>query len=86
MATPTVANSQRHPELFAEGGRSLAEPICPGAHQFHVYPTGEAEYHWRIAAFASNVTISRHKSLKFALKKCTWLNVLRGQGVRNDSK
>jgi hypothetical protein len=39
-----------------------------------VLPTGEAEYHWRIVALATNQTISHHKSLTYALRKCTRLN------------
>ena len=63
MATPTLANPLNpHPRY--------PKPQ-PG---FSVFPTGEAEYSWRIAALASNQTISRHKSLAYALRKCTRLN------------
>lgn len=48
---------------------------------FRVFPTGEAEYHWRIAASATNQTISRHKSLSFALRKCSRLNHRSGKGA-----
>jgi hypothetical protein len=39
-----------------------------------VFPTGEAEYHWRIVALATNQTISLHRSLTYALRKCARLN------------
>lgn len=84
MATSNLAPS-RHPQLFA-GTERHARAICPKPHQFRVFPTGQAEYHWQVAALATNQIISRHKSLKFALKKCACLNEQRVQGVRNDSK
>ena len=61
---------------------TLANPLKPA---FRVFPTGGAEYHWRIEALATNQTISRHKSLSFALRKCSRLNQPSGKGVRNGS-
>jgi len=86
MARPTLANSHSFHPLFAETG-----PFAPTAYpksqpEFRVFPTGNAEYHWRIAASATNRTISRHKSLTFALRKCTWLNNSRSKGARNATK
>ena len=63
MATPTLANPfSLHPRY------PKPQP------SFRVFPTGEAEYSWRIAALVSNQTISRHKSLAYAIRKCTRLN------------
>jgi hypothetical protein len=50
---------------------TLANLLKPA---FRVFPTGESDYYWRITALASNQTISRHKSLAYALRKCTRLN------------
>lgn len=61
---------------------TLANPLRP---DFRVFPTGEAEYHWRIAALTTNQTISRHKSLSFAIRKCSRLNERSDKGVRNGS-
>ena len=85
MATPTLANSPNpHPWLvdvrpFGPPSYMKPEP------EFRVFPTGEAEYYWRIAALANNGTISRHKSLTYALKRCTRLNQRRGKGARNET-
>ena len=84
MATLTVAKSSHR--LFAE----LAPPFTPLPHpkvqpEFRVFATGEAEYHWRVAASATNQTISRHKSLSFAIRKCTRLNKQRSEGAKNET-
>ena len=71
----------------------LAEILPPQARlryakrqpEFRVFPTGSAEYHWRVVALGSNRTISRHKSLTVALRKCTRLNEQRSEGVRNEN-
>jgi hypothetical protein len=79
VATSNLANPPDHHQLFAETERSVAVPMQPKPQpEFRVFPTGEAEYHWRIAALATNRTISRHNSLTFALRKCTRLNEQRG--------
>jgi len=52
--------------------------------EFQVFPTGEAKYHWRIVARGTSRTISRHKSLTFALRKCARLNEQRSEGARNE--
>jgi hypothetical protein len=63
VATPTLANPlSPHP--------SYPKPQP----EFRVFPTGEAQYSWRIAALASNQIVSQHKSLAYALRKCTRLN------------
>ena len=86
MATSTLANPSSSHWLLAETGRLFAPPIYrKSLPEFRVFPTGQTEYHWRIVALASNRTISRHNSLKFALKKCTWLNNRRGKGARNET-
>ena len=85
MATSTLANPLDAHQLFAEAVPPFAPPTYPKPQpEFRVFPTGEVEYHWRIAALATNQTISRHKSLSFALKKCTRLNQRR-EGVRNET-
>ena len=86
MATSTLANSSNPHRLFAE----TARPFVPPPHaksqfQFQLFPTGKPEYHWRIVALATNRTISRHKSLTGALRKCTRLNKQRGEGARNET-
>jgi len=53
--------------------------------EFQVFPTGKAQYPWRIVALGISRPISRHKSLSFALRKCTWLNKQRGEGARNET-
>ena len=76
MATTTLANSPQSHQLVAE----VARPSCPKLQpDFRVFPTGKAEYHWRVAALATNRTISRHKSLTLALRKCTRLNEQQGE-------
>ncbi len=76
MARSTLAN---HPDfvrrslpkalqLFAQASESKLES------KFRVFPTTEAECPWRIVALTSNQTISRHKSLTYALRKCARLN------------
>jgi hypothetical protein len=86
VATPTLANSLNAHPLFARIVRPVASRRYPKPQStFRVFPTGEAEYRWRIAASATNQTISRHKSLSFALRKCTQLNHRSGEGARHDS-
>jgi hypothetical protein len=84
VATPTLANPFN--PLFARIVRPVASRRYSQPQSgFRVFPTGEARYHWRIAALATNKTISRHKSLSFALMKCTRLNDRSGEGARHDS-
>ena len=86
MATPTLANPLSVHQLFARIVRPVASRRYPKLHpDFRVFPTGEAEYHWRIVALTTNQTISRHKSLSFAFRKCTRLNHRSGEGARNDT-
>lgn len=85
MAKPTLPNSFS-PHQFLP---VLARPFALTSYrkpqrEFRVFPTGESEYHWRIVGIPSNRTVSRHKSLNFALKKCTLLNE-RCKGVRNEN-
>jgi hypothetical protein len=87
VATATLANSPNSHQLLADTVR----PFAPASHpklqtEFRVFPTGDAEYHWRIAALANNRTISQHKSLSFALRKCTRLNRQHREGARNETK
>ena len=87
MATSTLANSPNPHELLAGIARPFAPPRHPKSRPaFLVFPTGKPEYHWRIVALAANQTISRHKNLTFALRKCTQLNKQRGEGARNETK
>ena len=86
MATSTLANSPNPYQLFA----AIVQPFAPRTYQkpqpnFRVFPTGDAEYHWRIVALGTSRTISRHKILSFALKKCTRLNEQRDEGGRNET-
>lgn len=84
MATPTLANHFNADHLFATVVRPIAPPTCQKPQpDFRVFPTGESEYSWRITAVATNHTISRHKSLRFAIRKCSRLNNEKGKGVRN---
>jgi hypothetical protein len=75
VATSTLANfPNSHPPL-AETVRPCALPNYPKPQpEFRVFPTGEAEYCWRIVALATSQIISRHKSLSYAVRKCTRLN------------
>lgn len=42
---------------------------------FLVFPTLNSTFTWRVAAVATNRTISRHKNLKLAVEKAERLNV-----------
>ena len=86
MATPTLANPLSVHQLFARIVRPVASRRYPKLHpDFRVFPTDEAEYHWRIVALTTNQTIARHKSLSFAVRKCSRLNDRCGEGARNDT-
>ena len=86
MATSTLANPfNSHPPLA-----KIVRPFAPQSHPksqsaFRVFPTGEAEYYWRIAASATNQTVSRHMSLTYALRKCARLNGQRRKGASNET-
>ena len=80
MAKPTLANSRKRPQLFAEIVWSFAPNSQKPQSEFRVFPSGESLYPWRIAASAANQIVSRHKSLSFALKKYIWLNGQREEG------
>src|SRR5579863_1745789 len=86
VATPTLAKSPNSHQLFA----AIARPVAPRHRKprptFRVFPTGTAEYLWRIAELTTEQTVSCHKSLSLALKKCTRLNHSCGKGVRHESK
>jgi hypothetical protein len=85
VATSTLANPLNPHPLFAVA-RAFAPPTYPKPQpEFRVFPTGEAEYHWRIVALSANRIVSRHKSLGFALRKCTRLNEQCGKGARNET-
>jgi hypothetical protein len=84
VATSTLANRSDPLQLSADRVR----PVAPSNHlkpqlEFRVFPTGHAEYHWRIVALTTSEIISRHKSLGFALRKCTSLNKQRVEGAKN---
>jgi len=86
VATSTLANPPNPSLLFAEKWRPFTRPAYPKSQsEFRVFPTGEAEYHWCIVGPSTNRTISRHKSLTFALRKCTRLNKQRGGGAGNET-
>ena len=83
MAIPTLANPPNPHQLFAR--RSFAITSRPKSQPyFRVFPTGGAEYHWRITALATNQTISLHKSLSFALRKCKRLNNRSDKGAGHE--
>jgi hypothetical protein len=85
MATPTLANPRNAHQLLAEATRPLTALSYPKSQlYFRVFPTGQAEYYWCIVASATNQTISRHKSLSFAITKCKRLNDLSREGARHD--
>ena len=84
MATSTLANPFDPHQSLAGVVRPFALRTYPKPQpKFRVFPTGDAEYHWRIAASATNQTISRHKSLVFAIRKCTSLNKQSIEGAKN---
>lgn len=86
MARSTLANSPDPHQLFPVVPPLFAPPSSPKLHHdFLVFPTEESEYHWRIVALPSNQTLSRHKSLAFALRKCTRLNQQRSKGARHET-
>ena len=86
MATSTLANSSNSHQLFTHIVRPFASlTYAKSQPEFLVFPTGEAKYHWRIVALGTSRTISRHKILSFALKKCTRLNEQRSKGGRNET-
>src|SRR5579862_7359361 len=63
MARPTLANSLNPHPSFAQTLRPFAVSSCPKPQShFLVFPTGNAEYPWHIAASATKRTISRHKN------------------------
>ena len=75
MARPTLANSLNSHQSFAQIVRPFAMPGCPKLQShFLVFPTGNAEHPWRIAASDTNRTVSQHKSLIRAIRKCSRLN------------
>jgi hypothetical protein len=87
VATSTLANSLDPHPLFSERPRRFAPPSCSKSQsEFRVFPTGHAEYHWRVVALATNRSISRHKSLTLALRKCTRLNQQGREGARNETR
>ena len=80
MARSTLANSPTAHQLFAD----IPRPVVPPSYtkpqaEFLVFPTGKAESPWRIVALGTSRTVSRHKSLTLALRKCTRLNEQRGE-------
>ena len=86
MAISTLANSPNPHRLIAD----IVRPFAPSNHpkpqpEFRVFPTGEAKYPWHIRVLAVNRSVSLHKNLSFALKKCTRLNKQRGKGARNET-
>ncbi|HZP63825.1 MAG TPA: hypothetical protein VFB28_10460 [Terriglobales bacterium] len=75
MAVSTLANpSNSHQPLRTRARTSSPAFHLPSTPKFRVLATGEADYHWRIVALATNHTVSHHKSLTYALRKCTRLN------------
>jgi len=85
VATPTLAKSPNSHQLFAAIVQRFALRHRKARSTFRVFPTGRAEYPWRIAEFATEQTVSCHKSLSFALNKCTRLNRSRGKGANHES-
>jgi len=85
VATPTLAKSPNSHQLFAAIVQRFAPRHRKARSTFRVFPTGTAEYPWRIAELATEQTVSCHKSLSFALKKCTQLNQWRGKGATNET-
>jgi hypothetical protein len=85
VAISTLANSLNLHPLFAARVRLSARPNYPKPQpDFRVFPTGEAEYHWRVVALGTSRTISRHKSLTLAPRKCARLNGERRKGGVNE--
>ncbi len=85
MAESTLANSLKSIQFSAAIVRANARSKHRQLQsEFRVFPIAEGEYHWRIAALETNGTISRHKSLSFALRKCTRLNKQRRGGTSHE--
>jgi hypothetical protein len=85
VATSTPGNPLDPHRLFAAKLRLFLPPRYPKQPKFRVFPTEEAEYHWRIVALPTSRIMSRHKSLTYALKKCIRLNQQRGEGGTNET-
>lgn len=84
MAASTLANSLHPHQLRAALAPSSARQRCLKPQpEFRVFSTGESKHPWRIAAFETNRTISRHKSLNYAIRKCARLNVRPEQTKRD---
>jgi hypothetical protein len=73
VARSTVAKSPNSHQPFAPTTRP--KPL----HEFLVFSNGNTECPWHIVAVGSGRTVSRHKSLSFALRKCNRLNEQRGE-------
>jgi len=75
VAISNLANPSTFLPSPAKRARPFSRALQSKSHpEFRVFPTGEAECPWRIVALTSNQTISHHKSLAYALRKCTRLN------------
>jgi hypothetical protein len=85
VATSTLANPPSSHQWLAVVRLPPRQRHPKSPSSFRVFPTGEAEYHWRIVALATDRTISRHKSLTYALRKCVRLNGQRGKGASNET-
>jgi hypothetical protein len=80
VAPSTLAKSPNSHQLFAQVVRPFTPQSSPKSRpNFVVFPTGEAGYPWRIGALGTSRTVSRHKSLSFALRKCNRLNQQLGE-------
>jgi hypothetical protein len=86
VATSTLANSPNPHQLFAAIARAAAPSHRKPRATFRVFPTGTTKYPWRLEELGIEQTVSCHKSLTFALKKCTRLNQSRRKGATNETK
>lgn len=85
MATSTLAKSPNSHQLLAVTAGPFARRYRKARSTFRVFPTGAAGYPWRIAELVAEQTVSCHKSLSFALKKCARLNQSRAKGATDET-
>jgi hypothetical protein len=85
VATPTLANSSSSLQSSIRGVRPFP-PLTQTKSQprFLVFPCQKAKFNWQIVSLGTSRTISRHKSLSFALRKCTSLNKQRRGGPSHE--
>ena len=75
MAKSTLAKSASPHRFVAEVTRPRpSKNSAKSVRNFVVFPTGTLGYPWHVVTSSTHRTISRHKSLRYALRKCSRLN------------